>query len=562
MRRRRRTAAAVLAAAIAALALCAAARPVAGPAGDGAGELWIPVVAVLAAAGVALLAFRGRRPQRQPVRTSAGRGATTWPGKPKQPTPLTPLPELDAQAGRLLAETDDAVRTSREDVGFAAAQVGDEAAKPFWEAVEYARSELTSAFRLRQKLDDAYPEDDETRRQMLDEILSRCTQANRRLDAESEAFDRLRALEADTARVLESAEATAAALPGRIGAAENALTVMGRRYAQVALEPVADHPAEARDRLLFARTCLDRARAAIGSDHGRAAVCVRAAEGALDQAAILADSVTRRERELRAADAALPVALAEAEADLAGARGLSAEGASEATDARAGTRPAADGDTDGAVDTEAVDLRARIAHADTELAAVREQLAVGRPDPVAALRRVREAGSALDASPEEAEVQRARARLDQTLLVARSEVAAAGDVVTTHRGAIGSRARTRLTEAERRLRQAESRAVTDLPAALAHAREADRLARESLEYARQDVRVFEGHGPATDRGTDGGTGGAVLGGIIFGELLGGGPNGGYGFGGYGGGLGGGDLGGGPGSFGGGETRGRMGGGRS
>jgi uncharacterized membrane protein YgcG len=504
---------------------------------NGAAVLWIPVAALAAALLIGVWAYRRRRapgPQaRRPARPGGAAGTTGW--GPKRPTPLTPLPELDAQARHLLVATDDAVRTSQEEVGFAAAQFGDEAAEPFAEAVEYARGELTAAFRLRQKLDDAFPEDDETRREMLDEILSRCTQANRRLDAESDAFDRLRAMEANAPQVLAQAEAAAAALPGRITAAEQALTPLAARYSDTALEPVAGHPAEARDRLEFARTSLDQARGVVGSDRGRAAVFVRAAEGALDQAATLTDSVTRREQELRGADAKLRDALAETDADLAEARallGASAHGS-------------------------AADLTGRIARAEAVLEDVHKELAGGRHDPIAALRRVEEADAALDESlagaREQEEAQRrAHGLLEQALLAARSEVAAAADQITTHRGAIGSQARTRLAEAERRLRLAESTAATDAAGALEHAREADRLAREAQEYARHDVSGFGGMTGGRRTTGMGGMGGAVLGGILLGDLLGGG--GGYGgFGGMGGGFGGG-----PGAFGGGQTRGRMG----
>ena len=515
---------------------------------NGAAALWIPVAAVAAAGFLGLWAYRRRR-----VPTGGGppggRPAPAWraPGSgraAKQPTPLTPLPELDAQARQLLVATDDAVRTSQEDVGFAAAQFGDEAAKPFGEAVEYARGELTAAFRMRQKLDDAFPEDDDTRRQMLDEILSRCTQANRRLDAESEAFDRLRAMEANAPQVLEQAEQALAALPGRIAAAESAMGPLGLRYADSALEPVAGHPAEARDRMEFARTTLEQARAALAEDRGSAAVFVRAAEGALDQAATLADSVTRREQELRAAEAALHEALAETGADLAEARGLAG-----------GSAPGS-----------AAGLQGRIARAEAVMTGVQQEMAAGRHDPIAALRRVEEADAALDealsgAREREDADRRAHALLGQALLAARSEVAAARDVVTTHRGAIGSQARTRLAEAERRLRLAETSAVMDPSAALEHAHDADRLAREAQQFARQDVSGFAdfggfggyGGGRRTTGGM-GGMGGAVLGGILLGGMLGGGG----GLGGTGGDFGG--FGGGPGSFGGGQTRGRMGGG--
>ncbi|NEC66440.1 TPM domain-containing protein, partial [Streptomyces sp. SID9727] len=73
-------------------------------------------------------------------------------------------------------------------------------------------------------------------------------------------------------------------------------------------------------------------------------------------------------------------------------------------------------------------------------------------DPINALRRVEEADRALDealagAREREQGDTRARSLLDGALLTARSSVAAAADFVTTHRGAVGSTARTRLAEA-------------------------------------------------------------------------------------------------------------------
>ncbi|MCM2426410.1 TPM domain-containing protein [Streptomyces sp. RKAG337] len=509
--------------------------PGGGPDGNGSSSLWIPVAAVGSAGVLGALVYSRRKRGGRGVPPQGG-GWGTGGEKPR----VTPLPELDAQAKQLLVETDDAVRTSQEELGFAAAQFGDEAAQPFTEAVSYARGELTAAFRLRQKLDDAFPEDEATRRQMLDEILSRCTQANRRLDAESDAFDRLRALESNAPQALAQAEATAAALDAHVTAAETAIGTLTRTYADAAVEPVTGHPAEARDRLVFAGTAIDGARKAIDAgDMSRAAVFVRAAEGALDQAGTLAESVVRRAEELEQADARLQDALTETDTDLADAKGLLS------------------GTADGAP---TADLRGRIARAESVLADVRQELRAGRHDPISGLRRIEEADAALDAAltgAREGAVneQRARGLLGQALLAARSEVAAARDVITTHRGAIGSQARTRLAEAERRLEQAESLAATDAAGALSEAQQADQLARQAQQFAQQDVSGggFGGGGFGGGGRGGGGMSGAVLGGIILGGIL----NGGGGGGGFGGGFGGG---GGPGSFGGGGTRGRMGGG--
>ncbi|WP_460369236.1 TPM domain-containing protein, partial [Actinocorallia lasiicapitis] len=118
------------------------------------------------------------------------------------PPPQISLDELDTRAGRLLVATDDAVKTSTQELGFAEAQFGTTAIGPFSAAVAFAREQLTAAFRLRQRLDDSHPEDDATRRTLLEEIISRCEEADRRLDLQAAAFDRLRDLEANAPQVL------------------------------------------------------------------------------------------------------------------------------------------------------------------------------------------------------------------------------------------------------------------------------------------------------------------------------------------------------------------------
>ncbi|MET9323755.1 TPM domain-containing protein [Streptomyces sp. NPDC003038] len=496
---------------------------------SGAGDFVLPVVAVGAAGALGAYAYSRRR-----RKGGSGRGTKIQEGWGEQTAARLPLPELDAEAKALLVETDDAIRTSTEELGFATAQFGDAAVGTFTEAVERAKAELTQAFRLRQQLDDAYPEDDATRRRMLDEIVARCHEANRRLDAESADFDRLRDLEKNAPEALATLETHFRALTGRTTTAEATLAALGRRYADSASAPVASNPEQAKDRLLFATTSLGQARAAIdGGDRGRAAVHVRAAEGAVDQAATLVDAVERRAQELAEAALKLPGAVKETETDLADARGLlsgTPEGVSTA------------------------DLRGRIGRAESVLADVRREQTADRYDPIDALRRVEEADAALDealagARERESGRQRAAALLDPALLSARSAIGAATDFITTSRGAVGSQARTRLAEAGRHLERAAALTGSDPAGALAEAQRADALARQAQQLAEQDVGAYrDPYGGGGSR--RGGMGGAVLGGIILGELLGGGGRGGGGgFGGRG-----------PGSFGGGGTRGRMGGG--
>ncbi|MFD0042375.1 TPM domain-containing protein [Streptomyces anulatus] len=514
----------------------------------GARDFILPAALVVGVGAVGAYAY-ARRKRRTTTRTTPaatgwGRGA----GAGGAPEPPTPLPELDGQVKEVLVDTDDAVRTSEEELGFATAQFGEEAAKPFTEAVARAKDELTRSFRLRQQLDDAFPEDDATRRRMLEEILRRCATANEGLDTVSEDFDRLRALERTAPEALATVDATHRDLAGRVAAAESGVAGLRERYGEGAAAPVAADVEQAKDRLVFAASAVGQARTAVeGGENSRAAVYIRGAEGAVGQAGTLLDSVDRRAAELGEAARKLPAALTETETDLADAGGLlegTPEGASTA------------------------DLRGRIARAEAVLGDVRGATAAGPYDPIDALRRVEEADAALDealagARDQERGEAKARTLLDQAMLTARSAIGAAADYVTTHRGAVGSQARTRLAEAQRRWERARELSATDAQGALAEVREADALARQAMSLAEQDVRGFgsmRGPGPMGGGGGGGGMGGAVLGGIILGGLFGGGGRGGGMGGGFGGGGRSGGFGGGPGSFGGGGTRGRRGGG--
>ncbi|MGF1343845.1 TPM domain-containing protein [Streptomyces flavovirens] len=484
---------------------------------------------VLSVAGYAWL----RRRHRTTTRTTPalpGRGGSR-PGTDGR----IPLAGLDARAGADLVDTDDAVRTSEEELGFAVARYGEEAAAPFIEAVAHAEAQLTAAFRLRQRLDDASPEDDAEHRRMLEEIVRRCSDADARLDAVAADFDRLRALEETAPEAVAAAESTFQELLGRVSTAEATLGGMRERYAPSAYAPVAGAVEQAQDRLVFATSCLGQARRAVdGGGRAEAAVRLRAVEGALAQASTLVDGVERRAAELAEADSALPGALTGADTDLADARGL-LEGAG---------RDVPQGDPQG-----------RVARAEAVLDAVREGTRSGPYDPIDALRRVREADVApAGAREREHGDRRARALLEQSLLTARSAIGAAADYVGTHRGAVGSQARTRLAEARRRWEAAREWSEANEPrAVLAEARRADALAGQALGLAEQDVRAYrDAHGPSAGGGADG----AVLGGILLGGLFAGGGGDGAG-----GGLNGRGFSGGPGSFGGGATRGRRGGGR-
>lgn len=445
-------------------------RDAPGRGGTSTGDLVLPLVAVVAAGALAAYSYV-RRTRRARTRTTPGGGT---------PHPV-PFAELDRRAGRLLVEIDDCVRGSTEELGRAADRFGEEDAAPYTKALAFARSELTASFRLWQRLDDTLTDDSLVRRQLLEEIVARCTEAGRRLDAEAPGFDLLRALERTLPAALESAEARFRELTARTPAAEATLTELRERYAPSASLSVAGNVEQAKDRLVFATTRLDRARQSLDRGEGaRATAHLRAAEAAVDQADLFVAGIDRLASELSSATALLPGALRDADTELVAARGLPAVGA----------------------------LPGRITHAASAVADVRRDITGGvRPyDPLGALRRLADAGTPL-LSEDRVPVDRTlldRAFLDHALLVARSVVALASDFVTTHRGAVGVEARTRLSEAERHLALA--------PRTLVDVRCADGLALEAQQLAERDVRAY-GNPYAGPEGA--GVGGAVLGGILL-----------------------------------------------
>jgi uncharacterized membrane protein YgcG len=496
---------------------------------------WVPIAAVAGVGAVGVYAFARARRRRQ---------TTSGPGQPGPEPGQLSLDELEARAGRLLVVTDDAVKTSEDELGFAIAQFGDEAAAPFAAALQGAKEQLTAAFRIRQQLDDAYPEDDTARRAMLTEIVTSCEDANERLDAQAAAFDRLRDLERKAPQVVGEVEQRVTAAEGRLELSVGTVQALGSRYADSALASVATNPQQATERLRSARESLADARQDLAvSDAAGAAVSVLAAEEAAAQAGQLLDAVERLGADLDQAARGVQAAMAETAQDLAEAKALVAGGQAPG------------------------DLTGQVAAAEAALAAVQQEMAAGRYDPLAAIRRVQEAGGRLDQAlaavrDQQQQAQRARASLEQALLAARSEISATQDFITTRRGAVGGEARTRLAEAQRHYNEAEALAQSDPVSALARAQQADALAEQAGQLARADVGSFAPGGGLGGGGSGSGLGGLVLGGILIDSMLGGRGGGGFGGGGFGGGFGGGGRGGGlaPGSFGGRGTRGRRGGG--
>ncbi len=510
-----------------------------GDAGSGIGTILMVVVIVALVAGVGWFLFVRRR-YGDAVGIPGGRqGAPGTPGGPADPLAGLSDDDLNAEANRLLLATDDAVRDSEQELGFAEAQFGEAASAPFGTAITAAKDDLRAAFEIRQQLDDATPEDRPTRRRMLGELIARCRVAQDRLDAEAKRFEELRAFEREAPAVLAGLPAAIDAVEARFPAVETTMAHL-EEYADASWQAVAANLDEARGRAAAARAAVTQGQAAqVAGDGPKTAAAARVGQEAVAQTGAFLDAIEHLSAELDQAHDRVDAEIADAEADLARARGV------------AGAAP---------VDPES---QARLTEAETLLADARLDIGHPKPDVAAAYGKARRANEIADgvlAGIRTAAEQRAAltTRLDTSIRGAQATVTRATDYVANHRGGVGGEARTRVAEAARHLDQAVASGAADPAAGIREAELAARLANEALAIAQRDYGGWDDPWRGGRGGPSGGGGGggdvaaAIIGGIIGGMLSGGGRGGGFGgFPGGGGGWGGGGRGGGGGSIGGG-----------
>lgn len=469
-------------------------------------------------------------------------------GQPIDPLASMSIPELRTKSGGLLIAADDAIRSSEQELGFAQAQFGDEAIKPFAADIEAAKEHMSASFKLQQQLDDEIPDTEAEQRSWLGEIIRRCEAVSETLEEHSAEFASLRELEEHAPEAVATLKASIDPLRARLGTAKGQLEDLSARYADGALHQIATNISESTDRLDFAHTAVLTAEAKISeASLAEAAVAIRAGEDAAHQATVLLDAIAHTDADLESARNDLEALVASSAQDLAQARALLGNGANP-------------------------ELAGSVAALEAALSSVQAQVATGRIDPGALISEVTEGRGPLNAQLNQIRDQQERGRraaeqLQAAVRTAQMKIKGTDEFIRARRGGVGATARTRLAEAQRNLDEALRVASSDPASALAYAEQASSLADQAARQAESDVNGFGGGGGGFGggRGGNNGLGGAILGGILIDSILrggshgggdgGGGIFGGGGFGGFGGGDGGGfgggggfDGGGGGGSF--------------
>ena len=474
---------------------------------------------------------------------------------PDDTTSLNELPYsvLEERAQEELTSTDASIRTADDELRLAIAEFGEDRARPFIRAMDHSKRTLERAFQLRSEIDSGTVRSDEERKAMLVDIVSSCGQADRGLDKQSDEFSRLRGLLIDSDRRLDELTQRIVSLRARLPEASSTLSELRTKYASDALASIADNVDIATEHLDNAERAVDRGRALAhqpAGEQGGLVEYIRTAEMTTGQADDLLTDIEQADERIAEARSNIRSLIDEITEELTEAGKLRARASAQGAQF--------DFDKMDAIATEVwdavEDARAIDAPTGTSAAAVTTggepdesgstsaksgELARTSADPLAMYKRLLEVDEKLDALLEQArdsdrDRNRALRVFDRTRDDAAAQIEAADSLISTRGQAVGSQARTLLSDAQRQLSQAQSLRTTDTRRAISEARHAGELGRRAEQAARNDIDDFTRRNQSYFGG--GGNGGAFIAGMLISSLFhGGGHYGGYGN--YGGGFG-------------------------
>lgn len=178
-------------------------------------------------------------------------------------TELRTLEGQKKRAARQLVQTDEAVRTSEQELGFVTAEFGDETTAEYADVLAECRSRLQKAFELLEKLEDADEDTPQETRSWTDSILGLCKQVDSDLEERTRELASLRAMAdgaTDTLARLRTERANAAAFQDETAARLTSLTAA---FPPADLVSVANNADEIGRRLAAADRQLDALQKAV-----------------------------------------------------------------------------------------------------------------------------------------------------------------------------------------------------------------------------------------------------------------------------------------------------------
>ncbi|MGV8885334.1 MAG: hypothetical protein ACOH1T_07055 [Microbacteriaceae bacterium] len=375
------------------------------------------------------------------------------------------LGSLHTRANVLLVRADEAVKSGDEELGFAMAQFGAERSREFGVAVAKSRGAVSTAFRLRHDLDDAFPESEQKQRELTLQIIALCESAIASLDAHDRTFSALRTEEVGAPDRVEGVRTGIRLARDRVDSATATLARLSVAYAPHLIGDCATASTDAAALLDASQSTLDGAESAI-SPAGVNAVAsqLSSAEADLHRATVRLDALDERAVQLDESTMALATLISRTRADL--------------TEARQQREAAPDPDTREAI----IDAIARVEKAQSVVS-----VAATPADPISSLDTLGGAVAQLDAALASARnqaerLEHARSALGGALASATSQLSSVSAFITVGGRRVGADARTRLKQAERELEAARATGADPVEAldaarrAATHLRDADALA--------------------------------------------------------------------------------------
>lgn len=423
------------------------------PSTSGGGIPFIPILIVVAlVVGGYLLLKRARKG------SSSGDIAGTDPAAQA----AVPTEALITDANARLLNVDDAIQASVQEMGFAEAEFGAELVAPYKQSIEEAKKLVGDAYRIQQKLNDAYPEDEATRRTMAEEMTSLVDEADALLEAKADDFRSFRDLLGRLPEAIEGLQqritAVAAALPGGV----ELLADIKNRYPETDLGDVHDDDVEATDLLAFARTMLsDGEKAVAAGEREEAAMAIRAGEDAILQAQRHLDAISEKSRALTELDERIKSEVADIESTAIALQSSTDDGA-----------------------------RTAAAQALSLVAGVRKALGSSH-DPDDLIGRLQGIAGSLSKITESVEKDRlARKQFELEYERTAEAIVAAERYISTRRGAVRTQARTSLVTAHDMLNSAARMADSNPEGATRELKRARDHAKRAQSLAQQDVQGF------------------------------------------------------------------------